>query len=209
MKKHMKKDIGAIGIGTLIVFIALILVAAIAAAVIIGTAEELEETAQEVDEDTQDRLKQAPNVIRAEGEIAASGQIEDVYIYIDYLGSHGVDMRNVVIHILATPNNGVADVADLTFNINSAGTADNDNFGTVEIVDWADTFDPTTTPPRYILGEQTQLRIQLDLQSAAVSLSPDSKLRVEFTSTDSGGVTVDEWTTPSAYPTSGFVKLEG
>lgn len=209
MKRILNKKDGAIGIGTLIVFIALILVAAIAAAVIIGTAEELEERAQEVDEDSRDQLKQSPRVIRAEGEIAASGNIEDVFIYVDYIGRDGVDMRNIVIHILATPNTGVADFADLTYNLNSAQTADNDNFGTVEVVDLADTFDPTGTPPRYILGEQTQMRLQLDLQASAVALPPDSLLRIEITSTDSGGMTIDEWKTPSAYPTSGFVTLEG
>ena len=208
MKRRMKKDVGAIGIGTLIVFIALILVAAIAAAVIIGTAEELEERAQEVDEDSRDQLKQAPRVIRGEGQIAASGNIEDVFIYLDYIGQDGVDMSHVIIHVLATPQNGVASVADLIFNFNPVATADSTHFGTVQITN-SPIFDETGTPPRYILGETVQLKVQIDLQSSTVALPPDSDLRIEITSTDSGGMTIDEWKTPSAYPTSGFVTLEG
>ena len=51
-----KNEYGAIGIGAMIVFIALILVAAVAAAVIIQTAEKLQQNAQASGDDTQEQM---------------------------------------------------------------------------------------------------------------------------------------------------------
>ena len=51
-----KDEIGSIGIGAMIVFIALILVAAVASAVIIQTGEKLQQNAQQTGSDTQQEI---------------------------------------------------------------------------------------------------------------------------------------------------------
>ena len=58
-KKNMNEesnDWGSIGIGAMIVFIALILVAAVASAVIIQTGEKLQQNAQQSGSDTQQEI---------------------------------------------------------------------------------------------------------------------------------------------------------
>ena len=73
MVKKMKNEktneesdnIAAIGIGAMIVFIALILVAAVAAAVIIQTAEKLQQNAQKTGDDTQKSMANKINIIGA------------------------------------------------------------------------------------------------------------------------------------------------
>ena len=83
MVKNMKNEktnenrdnVAAIGIGAMIVFIALILVAAVAAAVIIQTAEKLQQNAQTTGQDTTDKMAARLSVL---GVIVASGSSLDV-----------------------------------------------------------------------------------------------------------------------------------
>ena len=55
-RNNEKNEIGSIGIGAMIVFIALILVAAVASAVIIQTGEKLQQNAQQTGQDTEREL---------------------------------------------------------------------------------------------------------------------------------------------------------
>ena len=62
-KNEQRDNVAAIGIGAMIVFIALILVAAVAAAVIIQTAEKLQQNAQTTGQDTTDAMPARVSVI--------------------------------------------------------------------------------------------------------------------------------------------------
>ena len=63
MRTKKSDDLGSIGIGAMIVFIALILVAAVASAVIIQTGEKLQQNAQQSGSDTQQEISGKISII--------------------------------------------------------------------------------------------------------------------------------------------------
>jgi len=65
IKNEQSETVAAMGIGAMIVFIALILVAAVASAVIIQTAEKLQQNAQATGEGTKDAMASKLNIISA------------------------------------------------------------------------------------------------------------------------------------------------
>lgn len=207
--KIEKKDIGAIGIGTLIVFIALILVAAIAAAVIIGTAEDLEEQAQIVSDDTVKMIRGPVQIIYAEGDVN-NGVIDTVYLYIDLYGSEGIDMRDLFMHVVATPSTGNAMSTDLLYNLGGPTTATGAYYGTDVVLDPLTLYNPAGTPPTYILGERATLKLTIDLDGGTLTtLSPGSELEFKTIVTESSHLPYDHFRTPSAYPLGGVVMLDG
>jgi flagellin-like protein len=78
MKAKLTDDRGQVGIGTLIVFIALVLVAAIAAGVLINTAGFLQTQAEQTGTESTDQVSNNIEVVGATGEIGSSG--EDVEV---------------------------------------------------------------------------------------------------------------------------------
>ena len=110
-------DIAAIGIGAMIVFIALILVAAVASAVIIQTGEKLQQNAQDAGEGTKDAMATKVSIVNA---IKGAGNVVTLTLELAP-GSDDVtdsDVQWIAVCSAATPDQG--DMAALA-NLDGGG----------------------------------------------------------------------------------------
>ena len=107
-----ESESGAIGIGAMIVFIALILVAAVASAVIIQTGEKLQQNAQQTGSDTQ-------------REIAGKIAVKKVVIE---------DADEVFMYFESSPGSDVLDVSDIAWQV-ACNNRDPDDDGNLDETD--------------------------------------------------------------------------
>ncbi len=98
--------VAAIGIGAMIVFIALILVAAVAAAVIIQTAEQLQQNAQKTGEDTADNMAGKVMINSIYVDTNAAG--EDYLLYVRLAPGSEATTTTTISYQVFCPN-GVAE----------------------------------------------------------------------------------------------------
>jgi len=99
-----KKDIGSIGIGAMIVFIAMVLVAGIAASVLIQTSTTLESQALATGRETTDEVSSGIEVFDVLGYSASSGaDISKIAIGVrPRAGSDGIDLSQAYIELTDT-----------------------------------------------------------------------------------------------------------
>ena len=94
-------DKGAVGIGTLVIFIAMVLVAAVAASVIMQTAENLQQRAYAVGKDTIRDVSSGVHIVEVTGYTdAAKSKIEYLAISMrPRAGSYDLDLNQTLIHL--------------------------------------------------------------------------------------------------------------
>ena len=205
MKKMNKNEIGAIGIGTLIIFIALILVAAIAAAVVIRTANNLEEDAERAGEGAREDVSGGMNIQTIQGNAAAGGNIDGLRIYVNLFGgSKDLNMVGIVVHIVYTPLVGAATTLDIAHSVPyAAGDApDADgSFSISEISDPNDAYNAAIS--QYVLDQDALLTIDLPDAPLTINIPPNSMVEIGLIQTSGGPLMTAEFETPSSYPTGG------
>jgi len=118
-----KADRGQVGIGTLIIFIALVLVAAVAAGVLVTTADQLQTRASDTGTDAQAQVSNQIDVVSATGAVG-SNSVENVTLVVKKSpGSDAINLSEATIQY--TSDSDSETFTDLTVQ-NTDGTSTND-----------------------------------------------------------------------------------
>src|SRR6056297_3259534 len=89
---------GQVGIGTLIIFIAMVLVAAVAAGVLINTAGLLESSASDTADDSQAQVSNQISVVSASAETTGSNSVDTLHFVVKKSpGSDDIDLEDMTI----------------------------------------------------------------------------------------------------------------
>jgi len=167
---HDNSDRGQVGIGTLIIFIALVLVAAVAAGVLITTAGELQSSASDTGDDAQAQVSNQIDVVSATGSVNSDNSAvnETVLVVKKSPGSDPIDLSEATIEYTSS-SDSMTLTDDSGFNINATnGSTTNDTVldGTSERKKIAITLDGSSGSPS-ALAEGGDATLEIVDQSGA------------------------------------------
>ncbi|MFC6872033.1 archaellin/type IV pilin N-terminal domain-containing protein [Halobellus marinus] len=177
-------DRGQVGIGTLIVFIAMVLVAAIAAGVLVNTAGFLQATAEDAGQESVDKVTNRVEVVNQHGTVGNNDKIANITLTVRLAaGSSAVDMDSTSIKYLSSD-----EVTTLTNSSSSltypAGNATKFNLTAVEGTDEDDSFGVLNSG-----ADRYEVTINASaIESDANGLSTGDRVQLDITS-QSGGTT--------------------
>ncbi len=167
-------DEGMIGIGTMIVFIAAVIVAAIAAAVIINTAGNLQRTAQDTGQETTGEVSSNLFVRQVIGNLTEDQDaVEKVYWYLELApGAMSIDLNNTILQW----NHG-SNFHDL--NMTSEPNCDSEDFNSLEDGFCTRMVFDAGDGSRFVLSSGDKIRVEVHLDDDEV-LEPRSDVDALF-----------------------------
>lgn len=165
---------GQVGIGSLIVFLSLVLVAAIAAGVFLQTGNLLQDRSQTTADESTSEVSNRLVVADAEGSTDSSGQVDDIELTIRRAsGAGNIDLSRATISYLDKEGS-----ADLTYSNSSASASEfavssiQDVDGSIPVVSSSDdrftvkfALNGTTTPA--LLTERDEVTLDIVTESGA------------------------------------------
>ena len=204
-KKLKEKEVGSIGIGAMIVFIAMVLVAGIAASVLIQTSTKLESQAMRSGQETIAEVSTGIAVENIEGH--KTGTTLD-YVVISVrprAGSSDVDLSETVVEIsdastknILTYDSGTfTDTSGINGNIFAAGNfiASAVQFGLIVLED----ADGSVSNSNPVINRGDHVLITIDVSTAFGGLSTRTNIFGQVIP-EEGSPGVIAFTTPAAYP---------
>ncbi|DAC48543.1 MAG TPA: hypothetical protein HA340_06755 [Candidatus Thalassarchaeaceae archaeon] len=162
-----RNEEGAIGIGAMIIFIALILVAAVASTIIIKTAEELQQRAEQTGDDTRDEISGKIQLIAAyvSDDNAAATAADEITLIVQLsAGSDTTLLSNIEWLIVCDGGAGIAEVntgdfdgvaTDLSGTLLVAGSSVNSGETFLVPIDTSALCQPS-------VGDDQELRVLID-----------------------------------------------
>ncbi len=174
-----KKEKGEMGIGTLIIFIAMIIVAAVAATVLIQTAYQLQQQAEETGNIAIQDVATGFKIIHMGGQVdlaASPPKLSTIEIKVGLLaGSPAIDMKSVLIEITdgttdVTLNYTTQDV--LAPNATYAAT----EFTAVVLRDMP----PTNWATQHVMTQGDIVKIIINATAVGLNLTPQSQVTLQI-----------------------------
>ncbi|WP_440763274.1 archaellin/type IV pilin N-terminal domain-containing protein [Natronorubrum sp. DTA7] len=166
---------GQVGIGTLIVFIAMVLVAAIAAGVLINTAGVLQSQASDTGSETQEAVANQVEVVHASGNVSGDYVDEINMTIMKSAGSGAIDLSAMTVQY-------TSDSADVTLVYDDSGASDS-QFATENITGSGDSTELLNTDDRVKLTVNVEAIESDGLQggdSASVKLIDQSGAQFSY-----------------------------
>ena len=174
------REEGSIGIGAMIVFIALILVAAVASTIIIKTAEELQQNAESTSDDTRKEISGKVNIIQIIVNGSSGNDIDSLIVTAKIAsGSTDVQVQDIEWAIVCGGTNGFGLITGNLGTTDAAG-------GDIAAPEWvnADRLDGTDYAATSELTAGTTFKFEIDLSATDVTntagddapLAPDGLL---------------------------------
>jgi len=120
-------DRGQVGIGTLIVFIAMVLVAAIAAGVLINTAGFLQTQAEATGEESTAQVSDRIQIVSQSGNVTGAQEVDQLqFVVAKAPGSGYIDLNQTTIEFVGSQGEATVQVENLVTDVENILGAEND-----------------------------------------------------------------------------------